>query len=78
MQFQIRFVNPVLIKRFMEDTFQLLWYCVRILPCNVLYEYADIKITMYNFLDPSILFIAPKKLLTYIVIEGLNVIFLYI
>ena len=72
MQFQIRFVNPVLIKRFMEDTFQLLWYCVRILPCNVLYEYADIKITMYNVL------IAPKKLLKYIVIEGLNVIFWYI
>lgn len=72
MQFQIRFVNPVLIKRFMEDTFQLLWYCVRILSCNVFYEYADKKITMYNLL------IAPKKLLKYIVIEGLNVIFWYI
>ena len=69
MRFQIRFVNPVLIKRFMEDTFQLLWYCVRILSCNVFYEYADIEITMY---------IAPKTLLTYIVIEGLNVIFWYI
>ena len=76
MQFQIRFVNPVLIKRFMEDTFQLLWYCVRILSCNVFYDYADIKITMYNLLDSSI--IAPKKLLKYIVIEGLNVIFWYI
>ena len=75
MQFQIRFVNPVLIKRFMEDTFQLLWYCVRILSCNVFYEYADIKVTMHNLLDPSI---APKKLLKYIVIEGLNVIFWYI